>query len=146
MFNMTGWENQVCDLADFACISYGEAERQLLATVQKVKTRLTGKKEATKKEVKAKAPKEPSITYTRVIKICKDAGADCSADNPDMEMADSAYDIADCLLCDPQIEAATIKNYRKFNGTTPSRQIMKEMLADYIYDGSEAYCAKKSKK
>jgi len=61
-------------------------------------------------------------------KMCKDVRADFEADSPDMEMRDAAPDMADSMLCDPELLTFCIKEFK-----TSNRQQLKEILADNIY-------------
>lgn len=74
------------------------------------------------------------------------AGSDCAADNPDMQMEDACYDIADCLLYDDMIYKAMKKQLSNRWDGCPSRQTMKEILADYIHDGGMKQREKQAKK
>ena len=68
--------------------------------------------------------------------MAKQAGKDYIADNPGGYIEDAAYDIADCLLYDPQVLNAAYNNYKRMHGRAPSRRLIKEILADYVAEGA----------
>ena len=63
-----------------------------------------------------------------IVKLCRDAGNDLKADLGGADLDDSmAYEIAGCLLDDPDTLAAAQKMW-----PGKSRQILQEIMADRI--------------
>lgn len=115
-------EHEIAELADALGCSYGEAERAYNKPAPK--------------------PREPgpakvkAIPYRKVVSMAKQAGRDYIADNPDGCVEDAAYDIANCLLYDPQVLNAVYSHCTRINGRAPSRRLIKEILADYVAEGA----------
>lgn len=141
--NTSGWFHKVADLADAQNITFGAAEQILEAQYRKDyqhqhqhQQYLKRKGMKRPKPDRVRLTPEPCYTYSKAIRMAKDAGrshaADCDDDN---YIEDAAYDIADCLLYDPMLNRAVQKAYVKVHQRYPSRQTMKEIIADYVHDG-----------
>lgn len=112
-------EHKIAELADVLGCSYGEAERVYHKPAPKPK------------ETKVKA-----LPYQKVVSMAKRAGKEYLMDNPEGSIEDAVYDIADCLLYDQQVLNAMYNRYKRVHGMTPDKQIIREILADYVAEGA----------
>lgn len=135
------WYHRVADLADDKGISFGEAERILVAEFRKQYDHQRYLKRKAKRGFTPSRPRtlrqpsEPCYRYSKVVSMARAAGRDYVADCGDDYIEDAAYDIADSLLYDRMLLVSAQRNYIRLHGDRPSRQLLKEILADHIYDG-----------
>lgn len=133
----SAYENKVADFAELHNLSYGEAERRLVAAERPPKKqRAISYSFSYRPKYNPLYPDVRRISYQQAVKRMKDAGKDTAADWDGPEVPeDACYDIADCLLFDREIFESTRRNYFNTHREYPSRQILKEIVADYVHDG-----------
>jgi hypothetical protein len=93
---------------------------------------------AAKQALKASKPKTPRPAKEKLMttrdfeKTLRGAAKDFKGDNPDVEMDQVAWDLADALLWNPDI-----RNYVASKLRTTNREVMKEYIADRLPESVE---------
>lgn len=118
-------------------VSWDKAKEAIYAPIK------AAAKAAAKKARPPKAPKTPAekvMTDAQFRKMMRGAMKDFLSDNPGSEYDDVAYDMADSMLYDPEVEKYVRRKIAKNTGRNPaqvSREKMKELVADNLVEDTD---------
>ena len=116
-------------------ISWDEAKKFIEDGIKALAKIEKKNKAAAKRALKAKNKKtEPKgLTDAQFNKRIKGASADIVGDNPDYDLSDIVWDIANAMMFEPEIDTYVRKKISKHTGQRPEN-ISKEDVLEFIAD------------